>query len=68
MDAASIDRHLGHLACDSLPGQEGARPPALWQAEAVGRPLKLMPQDFQKAQKSLGLSNCCPNSCLKAQK
>ena len=52
MDAASIDRHLGHLACDSLPGQEGARPLALlWQAEAVGRPLKLMPQDFQKAQK-----------------
>ena len=51
MDAASIDRHLGYLACDSLPGQEGARPPALWQAEAVGRPLKLMPQDFQKAQK-----------------
>ena len=35
---------LDTLPAVSLPGQEGARPPALWQAEAVGRPLRLMPQ------------------------
>ena len=35
---------LDTLPAVLLPGQEGARPSALWQAEAVGGPLKLMPQ------------------------